>query len=66
MGEPICKGDIVTQTWRTNIWTSKGEIRSRINWEIKIDIFTLLCIKEISNENLPYGTGKSIQCSVVT
>ena len=57
MGEPICKAEIETQMWRRNIWISKGE-RSRMNREIRIDIYTLLCIKETSNENLLYGTGR--------
>ena len=39
-----------------------------MNWEIGIDIYTLLTlyIKEITNENLLYSTGNSTQCSVVT
>ena len=38
------------------------------NWEIGIDIFTLLilCIKQMTSENLLYSTGNSTQCSVVT
>ena len=36
------------------------------NWEIGIDIDTLLCIKEIANENLPFSTGDPTQCSVLT
>ena len=32
-----------------------------LNWEIGIDIYTLLCIKEITNENLLYSTGNSTQ-----
>ena len=37
------------------------------NWETGIDTYTLLilCIKQITNENLPYSTGNT-QCSVVT
>ena len=35
----------------------------RINWEIETDIYTLLCIKYIMNENLLYSTGNSTQCS---
>ena len=34
--------------------------------EIGTDIYTLLCIKQITNENLLYSTGNSTQCSVVT
>ena len=39
-----------------------------MNWEIGTDIYTLLilCIKQITNENLLYSTGNSTQCSVVT
>ena len=41
---------------------------SEMNWEIKIDIYTLLilCIKYITNKNLLYSTGNSTWCSVVT
>ena len=37
----------------------------RMNWEIGIEIDTLLCIKKITNENLPNNTGNygSTQCS---
>ena len=37
-----------------------------MNLEIGIDIYTLLCIKLITDENLLYSTGNSTQCSVVT
>ena len=39
-----------------------------MNWEIRIDIYTLLIlyIKEITNENLLYSTRNSTQCPVVT
>ena len=43
----------------------KGE--GGMNWEIGIVyIYTLLCIKQITNENLLYSTGNYTQCSVVT
>ena len=47
---------------------TKGESGDGINWEIGIDIYTLLilCIKQITNESLFYSTGNSTQCSVVT
>ena len=35
-------------------------------WEIGIDIYTLLCIKRITNKNRLYSTGNSTQCPVVT
>ena len=31
------------------------------NWDIGINIYALLCIKQISNENLLYSTGNSTQ-----
>ena len=37
-----------------------------MNWEIGMDIYTLLCIKQITNEKLLYSTGNSTQCPVVT
>ena len=30
-----------------------------MNWEIGIDIYTLLYIKQMTNENLLYSTGNS-------
>lgn len=37
----------------------------RMNWEIGIDIYLLLYIKQKINENLLYSTGDSTQCSTV-
>ena len=39
--EPICKTEIETQMWRTNIWTARGERRGGMNWEIGTDVYTL-------------------------
>ena len=36
-----------------------------INWEIGIDIYTLLYMKYITNKNLLYSTGNSTQHSVM-
>ena len=36
------------------------------NWGNGIDIYTLLHIKSITNEDLLYSTENSIQCSVMT
>ena len=38
---------------------------ARINWEIGTDIYTLLYIKQITNKDLVYSTGKSTQYSVM-
>ena len=45
---------------------TKGEQKGEMNQEIGIDTYALLCIKQITNENLLYSTGNFIQCSVVT
>ena len=37
-----------------------------MNWETGIDIYTLLCITHIANENLLYISGNCTQLSVVT
>ena len=34
-------------------------IRSGINWETGTDIYTLLCVKWVTNESLLDGTGNS-------
>ena len=39
---------------------------SEMNWEIGIDMYTLLCITYITNENVLYSTGIATKCSVVT
>ena len=35
-----------------------------MNWEIRIDIYTLLFIKEITNKDQLYTTGNSTQYSI--
>ena len=42
---------------------TKGKRGDGVNWEIGIDIYTLLCIKQLTNGNLLYSTGNSTQCS---
>ena len=37
-----------------------------MNWDIGIDLYTLLCMEQVTSENLPYSMGNSTQCSVVT
>ena len=53
--EPVCKVEIETQMQRTNVWIPRSESRGGgMNWEIGIDIYTLICIKQITNKNLLY------------
>ena len=44
---------------------NEGDKRN-INWEIGTNIFTLLCVKQITNERLLYSTGNSTQYSGMT
>ena len=54
----ICKTEIETQKYRTNVWTPRGESGGGggggMNWEIGIDMYTLMCIKQITNKNVLY------------
>ena len=43
-----------------------GEGEGGLNWEIRFDINTLPCVKEIASGNVLYSTGSSAQCSVTT
>ena len=54
MDEPICKAEIETETWRTSIWTPRGERVGGIKWEIEIDIciYTIDTTYKTDNENL--------------
>ena len=57
--EPVCRAEIETQMQRTNVWTPRGESGGGdggggMNWEIGIDIYTLICIKQITIKNLLY------------
>ena len=44
------------------MWIPRGKGKKWMNWEIGIDIYTLQCIKYITNENLLYITGNSVLC----
>ena len=48
--ELVCRAEVETQMWRTNMWTPRGDRGEGgggggMNWEIGIDIYTLICIK---------------------
>ena len=34
------------------MWTQRGEGEGGTNWEIRIDIYTLPCVKQIASRNL--------------
>ena len=52
--EPVCKAEIETQMQRTNVWTPGEKVRGGMNWEIGIDVYTLICIKQTTNKKLLY------------
>ena len=45
--------------------TREGRGGGGINWEIGIDIYTLLYIKKITNKDILYSTGNSTQYSIM-
>ena len=45
---------------------TKVESGGGVNWEIGIDIDTLLYLKQLTNKDLLYSTGNSAQYSVIT
>ena len=54
--ELVCRAEIETQMQRTNIWTPSGESSGGggggMNWEIGIDMYTLMCIKWMTNKKI--------------
>ena len=63
--ELIYETKLESQMQKTNLWLPGGRIEG-INWEIGIDKYTLLCIKQIINKDLLYSIENSIQYSVMT
>ena len=50
----FCRAGIEMLTQRTGGWTRSREGEGGMNWEVRIDIYTLICIKWITNKNLLY------------
>jgi len=61
----ICKAETETQT-REQMYGYQERRRGGLDWEIEVDIYTLLCIIQTTNENLQYSTGNCTRFSVVT
>ena len=56
---------IESQMQKTNLWLS-GEKNGRgINWEIVIDIYTVLYIKQLTNKDLLYNTGNYTEYYII-
>ena len=60
------KTEIESQMQKTILWLPGGKGGGGINWEIGIDIYTLLYVKQTTNKDLLYSTGNSAQYSVMT
>ena len=61
--ELVCRAEIEAQMQRTNVWTPRGESGGGsggggMNWEIEIDMYTLIRTKQITNKNLMYKKNK--------
>ena len=50
---------------KTNLWLPGQKGGVRINWEIEVDIYTLLFTKQIANKELLYTIENSTQYSVL-
>ena len=62
--ELIYKTEIELQMQKTNLWLP-GDGGGGINWKIRIDIYILLYIKQITNKDLLYSTGNPTQYPVM-
>ena len=56
--------EIVTVV-KTNLWLPRQKGGMRINWEVEVDIYTLLFTKQIAVKDLLYSIGNSTQHSVL-
>ena len=54
-----------SQMQKTNLWLPGGK-EGGINWKIGIDIYTLLCIKQITTKDLLYSMVNSTRYSAMT
>ena len=58
--ELVCSAEVEMQMQRTNVWTVREQSRGEggdggvMNWAIGIDMYTLMCIKLMTNKNLLY------------
>ena len=64
--ELIYKTEIDSQTQKTSLCLPKGKAGVGINQEAGINIYTLLSIKQITNEDLLYSTENYTQYLVIT
>ena len=58
--------EIDSQTQKISLWLPKGKAGLGINQEVGINYYTLLNIKQITNEDLLYSTANYIQYLKIT
>ena len=63
--ELIYKIEMESEMQKTNVWLPRGKRWGGKNWEIWIDIYTLIYTKQIINNDLLYSTGNFTQYSVI-
>ena len=51
---------------RMDMQTPRGMRGDGMNWQIGNDMYTLLCLGQITSKSLLHGTGNCTPCSVVT
>ena len=61
-----CKTEIHSQTQETNFWLPRGQGMGGIKWELGINKHTLVYVKQITNKDLLYSTGKYTQYLMIT
>ena len=57
--EPVCRAEVETDVENTHMDTKGGKLwwggdGGVLNWAIEIDMYTLICIKLMTNKNLQY------------
>ena len=56
----------ITDIKKKNIWLQKVKHDGGINWELGINIHTLMSIEYVTKQDLLYSTGNSTQYAVIT
>ena len=51
---------------RIDMQTPRGMSGDGMDWEIGNDMYTLLCMEQITSKSLLYSPGNCTHCSVVT
>jgi len=51
-----------------NLWlvSGQGGAPGRMDWELGMDMYTLLYLKQMTNKGLQYSTGNSAQYFIIT